>query len=222
MGQGDGCLNCSPHLSQQHCACSCLCRQRVLSPPDNNYLCDLVPLPLCGNSIGPKLDSGSAGPWHGITAGREASPHRETGNWSTLTRPPRPGRPGYFVTPAANKWGDDGRGSGAPGAGLRGRRRGGGSPFWPLSAAYQESERKAHRQKSSSVRKVPLRSLISPGARRAPVGPRLHGPGDRGRGAGAGRRRGPRPRSAGELRARERRLRSGREPDGLLLRDARR
>lgn len=66
----------------------------------------------------------------------------------------------------------------------------GGSPFWPLSAAYQESERKAHKQKSSSVRKVPLRSLISPGARRAPAGPRPHGPGDRGRGAGAGRRRG--------------------------------
>uniref|UniRef100_A0A4W2F7W1 Sequestosome 1 n=1 Tax=Bos indicus x Bos taurus TaxID=30522 RepID=A0A4W2F7W1_BOBOX len=36
-----------------------------------------------------------------------------------------------------------------------------GSPFWPLSAAYQESEKKAHRQKSSSVRKAPLRSLIS-------------------------------------------------------------
>lgn len=113
--------------------------------------------------------------------------------------------------PKANKWGEHGRGSGAPGAGLSGRWRVGGSPFWPLRAAYQESDRKAHKQKSSSVRKVPLRSLISPDARRAPAGPRPHGPGDRGRGTGARRRRGPRPRSAEELRARERRLRAGRE-----------
>lgn len=65
-----------------------------------------------------------------------------------------------------------------------GRRRGRGSPFWPLSAAYQESERKAHRQKSSSVRKAPLRSLISSGARWAPAGPRPHGPGGPGPGRG--------------------------------------
>lgn len=58
---------------------------------------------------------------------------------------------------------------------------------------------------------MPLRSLISPDARRAPAGPRPHGPGDRGRGTGARRRRGPRPRSAEELRARERRQRAGRE-----------
>lgn len=96
--------------------------------------------------------------------------------------------------PKANKWGEDGRGSGAPGAGPGGRRRGGGSPFWPLSAAYQESERKAHRQKSSSVRKVPLRSLISPGARRATAGPRPHGPGGTGAGArGPGGGGGPGP-----------------------------
>lgn len=87
----------------------------------------------------------------------------------------------------------------------RGARRGRGSPFWPLSAAYQESERKAHRQKSSSVRKVPLRSLISSGARRAPAGPRPHGPGSRGRGAG-GREAvgGPRPRGGMGLGARGR------------------
>lgn len=75
-----------------------------------------------------------------------------------------------------------------PGAGrAAGRGPGGeGSPFWPPSAAYQERERKAHRQRSSSVRKVPLRSLISSGARRAPAGPRPHGPGGPGRGAGPG------------------------------------
>lgn len=155
-------------------------------------------------------------------------PHGENGG--TGPRSPSSARPdrGISFGQPQTSGGEDGRGSGAPGAGLRGRRRGGGSPFWPLSAAYQESDRKAHRQKSSSVRKVPLRSLISPDARRAPAGPRPHGPGDRGRGAGAGRRRGPRPRSAGELRARKRRRRSGREegraegPDGLLLRGARR
>lgn len=128
--------------------------------------------------------------------------------------------------PKANKWGEDGRGSGAPGAGLSGRRRGGGSPFWPLSAAYQERERKAHKQKSSSVRKVPLRSLISPGARRAPAGPRPHGPGDRGRGTGARRRRGPRPRrNCGP--GRDRYGQGGNRVEvggacGLLLRGARR
>jgi hypothetical protein len=121
----------------------------------------------------------------------------------------------------AQVWG--GRGATA------GRQRGlgGGSPFWPLSAAYQDSERKAHRQKSSSVKKVPLRSLISSGARRAPAGPRPHGPGHRGRGAGAGRRRGPRPRGEEGLGARGRAgMRRGRDgdrargPRWLLLRGA--
>lgn len=103
---------------------------------------------------------------------------------------------------------------GRPSPGSRGRRRGGrgagqgrrgrGSPFWPLSAAYQESEKKAHRQKSSSVRKAPLRSLISSGTRWAPAGPRPHGPGGRGRSAGTGRLQGPRPRGGDGLRARGR------------------
>lgn len=96
---------------------------------------------------------------------------------------------------------------------------GGGSPFWPLSAAYQESERKAHRQKSSSVRKVPLRSLISSGARRAPAGPKPHGPRSRGRGAGAGRRREPRPRGGEGLGARGR---AGRRAGGAGDRAGRR
>lgn len=125
-------------------------------------------------------------------------PHGENGG--TGPRSPSSARPdrGISFGQPQTSGGEDGRGSGAPGAGLRGRRRGGGSPFWPLSAAYQESDRKAHRQKSSSVRKVPLRSLISPDARRAPAGPRPHGPGDRGRGAGAGRRRGaPAPERGG-------------------------
>lgn len=138
----------------------------------------------------------------------------------------QPGPEEDAAAPAANKWGrvggassaPPGRGRGAcvgfrpppaaiagpaPAADAQVRQvragpagRGSRLPFWPLSAAYQDSERKAHRQKSSSVRKVPLRSLISSDARRAPAGPRLHGPGNRGRGAGVGRRRlqGPRPR----------------------------
>lgn len=107
-----------------------------------------------------------------------------------------------------------------PGAGQAvGRGLGGeGSPFWPPSAAYQESERKAHRQRSSSVRKVPLRSLISSGARRAPARPRPHGPGGPGRGAGSGGDGGPGP-GAGRGGARGR---AGLEsaPPGLRVRSA--
>lgn len=166
------------------------------------------------NSEVPSSPVGATSPGIGITThgGRSRGPERRSGH-PPAARPRGPGQAGDSLFGKQTSGGEEGRGARVgfrpppaatgrtrpgrprPGAGSTREADGGGrgSPFWPLSAAYQESERKAHRQKSSSVRKVPLRSLIS-GARRAPAGPRPHGPGDRGPGAGAGRRRGPRPR----------------------------
>lgn len=191
-------------------------------------LCPCASLPSLGTPSSPARQRGRPAPARAKLA--EASPGRPPG--PLLEARPRPG--GNVVTPAANKWGRAGRGvrprrpggEGAPapasgrlprrapeprGPGRRPGRAGSGaapagrgSPFWPLSAAYQESEKKAHRQKSSSVRKAPLRSLISSGTRWAPAGPRPHGPGGRGRSAGTGRLQGPRPRGGEGLRARGR------------------
>lgn len=191
------------------------------------------PLPLClpplsENSEVPRSPEGATRPSAGKTRGGQSrAPARPP------PRGPAPGR-GEFRFSGSKQVGArregrppapaGGEGAPAPASGRLPRRApeprclgrrpgregsgaapaGRGSPFWPLSAAYQESEKKAHRQKSSSVRKAPLRSLISSGTRWAPAGPRPHGPGGRGRSAGTGRLQGPRPRGGEGLRARGR------------------